>query len=150
MSASVVGHAHIDALLTWAINHRVDYWNGSAHVTITAENAETIGQELLDVNTWSVQQRYGGAEDDLPGFEGETAAGYRFRLWWRDLSPVAIIRSWHCWDYQSCEFDGWQATLAHTIIRAIESNATSSLPGYGEAEGWPFERQAADAPRLAL
>ncbi len=49
MSAFIVGHDHIDALLTFAIDRRVSYWNAQARnrVTITRENVKT-GDRIVD------------------------------------------------------------------------------------------------------
>src|SRR4029077_17136784 len=107
MSAYIVGHDHIDPLLSFAIDLRVAYWVADTKkwVEIKSENATEVGRILLTENERSVRYRYGNG-DDLPGTIGEDAATYKFKPWSNWMSPLAavpILKGCNCFDYQSCE-----------------------------------------------
>jgi len=59
MSAFIVSHSHI-ALMTWAVDMRMSYWNPEARqrVTVTRANAEEVGRILLHENEASVRYRW--------------------------------------------------------------------------------------------
>lgn len=137
MSAVVVGHAHIDALLTFASDNRVSYWNGEERVSIRGEE-NAIGCILLQENERSVRYRYDDAGDDLPGTIGETWKDYEFRVYSEPLTPVAILKGCNCYDYQACETDNYDQSEAYRIINAIRQAAIRKLPGYDDAPGWEF------------
>jgi hypothetical protein len=143
MSAFVVGHDHINALLSWAIQKRVSYWvpDAQMRVDITMANASEVGRILLDENERSVGTRYNETDpDDMPGTDHETAANYEFRRWCANFSAVTILKACACFDYQACETDDYETTLAHRIIDTIRHHAISSLPGYDDAPGWSLDR----------
>lgn len=66
MSAFIVSHDHIDALLTFAKLHRVAYYvpqsicnkPGGTRVTIDDDTVSEVGRILLDENERSVRHRY--------------------------------------------------------------------------------------------
>ena len=148
MSAFIVGHNHIDALLTFATTPRhgvgggdvASYRANGNRVEITRDNATEIGSILLTENERSVRHRYPDcAPDDLPGTIGETAARYEFRLYDGPVSAVAILKGCDCFDYQACETDDYESSLACTIIDAIRKRAITMLPGWDNAPGWEFD-----------
>jgi hypothetical protein len=148
MSAYIVGHDHIDALLTFASadDERsfgpVSYWlepTGN-RVEITERNASEIGRALLAENERSVGHRYpGDAPGDLPG-AGEDAAAYTFRPWAEVPPALAVLKGCDCFDYQACESDDYRSSDAYRIINAIRHRAISLLPGYENTPGWEFRR----------
>lgn len=125
MSAFIVNKEHIDALVNYMVRHRVSYWNGTDRVGVTRSNAQEVGQILLDENVRSVNYRYS---------EEATEPPYRFTPSTRDVSAVQIIKAVHCLDYQSCETDNWETTLAFKICQTILSAACRNLPGYEQAQ----------------
>lgn len=145
MSAFIVDHDTIDALLTLAVGRKASYFVAATQtrVYITAHNAEEIGRILLTENERSVNHRYPGSEPgDLPGSIGEDAATYRFRfLHCTPLPAVVVLKSCDCFDYQACETDDYESSLAHTIIDAIRSAAIRALPGYEDAP-WGYRKPA--------
>lgn len=148
MSAYIVSHSHIDALLTFAARHRVDYFVGDERVTITAFNATEIGCILLDENERSVRTRYPtDAADELPGTDDESTASYK----WGPLEVPAlhVLKGCDCFDYQACETDDYHSTVAHKIIAAIRATATMQLPGY-DAAPWQINRPAVKLAELPL
>jgi hypothetical protein len=76
--------------------------------------------------------RYGGRLGDD---EKQAADSYCFAYAPRPRSPVQIIKAVHCLDYQSCETEDWETTLAWRICQALLSSTTARLPGY-EAAAW--------------
>lgn len=154
MSAFIVGHDHIDALLTFAIKkiygRGVCYVvNGNA-VEITTFNATEVGRILLTENERSVRERYPhDPANDLPGTIGEDAASYTFKPWpvaqLRAVSHLAILKGCNCFDYQACETDDYAESLACKIVDAIRGRAIYTLPGYDDAGGWEFCRVRANA-----
>lgn len=49
------------------------------------------------------------------------------------LAPVTVLKICACVDYQSCETNDWELTLAAEILRRIVAMAIRRLPGYDEA-----------------
>lgn len=155
MSAFIVGHDHIDALLTFARLHRVSYYvpqsicnkPGGNRVDINGETATEVGRILLDENERSVRFRYSDCPaDDLPGTIGEESAGYRFRdfseLYMMPMGKQCawILNGCRCFDYQACETDDYRQSLAHLIIEAIQAAAIRALPHIEDAP-WEINRK---------
>ena len=141
MSAFVVGHDHIDGLLTFALAHSVSYWTGRESVTIARDNVSEIGRLLLDENEQSVGFRYGEHDpEDMPGTIGEQAANYQFRAFAAPIPPIVILKACDCYDYQACEHDGWESSVAKRIVDAIRGSAVRRLPDWDKAAGWQLRR----------
>jgi hypothetical protein len=146
MSAFVVSNDHIDALLTFAIDKRASYnINESCGRMSFAETTATeIGRVLLRENERSVNQRY--QENDAG-----IADSYEWRRFPnRRLTPVNILKACSCFDYQACETDDYEESVAHRIIDAIRHTAIGSLPGYNDADGWTFARRADEPEQITL
>jgi len=151
MSATIVDHDHIDALLTFASsepNNPVTYIIHSVGVEITHHNATEIGRILLTENERSVRHRYPNVTpDDLPGLtieENGQAALYEFKPWVMELSPLWILKACDCFDYQASETDDYAASIAHKIVMAIRMRAIGRLPGYENCPGWELIRDRAE------
>jgi hypothetical protein len=132
MSAFIVSHKHINALVSAMLDAQMSYWDGHNRVYVTCANADEIGRILIEENVRSVIYRYGGRIGDD---EKQAATSYRFAHSARPISPVQLIKAVHCLDYQSCETEDWESSTAWRICQAIISNATGQLPGY-EAAAW--------------
>jgi hypothetical protein len=50
------------------------------------------------------------------------------------LSPAALLKAIASFEYQSCEFEGWNESLAQVICSELRSEAIRMLSGYAEAE----------------
>lgn len=147
MSAFIVGHDHIDALMSYASFKRISFYHPEAQTrtTITTFNAEEIGRILLHENERSVRYRYDTMDpDELPGTIGEDAASYRFRLYAKPMNAVQTIKAVNCLEYQSCEHPDWEASLAWRICQDIKAHAVHDLPGYDKAD-WEIRRNAEPA-----
>lgn len=164
MSAFIVSHDHIDALLTFAKLHRVSYYvpqsicnkPGGVRVDIGHDNVTEVGRILLTENERSVRHRYDDcAADDLPGTIGENAASYNFREFGELYRlPAAkkcawILNGCRCFDYQACETDDYEASLAHRIIEAIQAAAIRALPHIDDAP-WEINRKAGEPTVIDL
>jgi hypothetical protein len=144
MSAFIVDHDTIDALLTLAVGRKVSYYVAATEtrVQITAHNAEEVGRLLLTENERSVYHRYPDSKaGNLPGRIGEDVSSYRFRFIHAPLPAVVVLKSCDCFDYQACETDDYETSLAHAIVHAIRKECIRALPGYDGAP-WGYVRPA--------
>ncbi len=128
MSAFVVSTDTIDYLVTAARLWRLAADAYLPDATRDLTDSE-LGKILLDENVRSVNHRYR---------RPQTAPAHVYRSC--PSSPSTPPRSsspWQCVDYQSCETNDWQTTLAYRVLKAIESGAIAHLPGYSAAPwGW--------------
>jgi len=149
MSAFIVSHDHIDALLSFAkdkrMKDRLGYFIQPSRADLFDWTA--IGQVLLAENERSVCHRYPDCTPtDAPGKIGEEAISYRFRYFEPFLQMahakkmVWIIKNCDCFDYQACETDDYPTTIAHRIIEAIRAEAIRCLPDY-DAAPWGIDRE---------
>lgn len=161
MSAFICGPDHIKALAIFAAHDNrlhgmnVDpryfkYDGGDARMEgrPSHEVATYYANILYCENIRSVQGRYPDSNfDDLPGLihkpemlEVETHECFEqytdSRL---TLKPVDILKMCACLDYQSCETDDWDKTLAYRLLQRIRLAAISLLPGYEDAP-WEYNK----------
>ena len=138
MSAFVVSHDHIDALLTFAADQHM--LNQLAYI-VDKQNPlswSRIGQVLLAENERSVNHRY-------PSDISDNALEYKFKPFQElSLLPRAKMLAWilngcACFDYQACETDDYEQSIAHKLIRAIEAKAIRELPHMDDAP-WCIDR----------
>jgi hypothetical protein len=153
MSAFVVSHDHIDALLSFAKDKRMKDQFGYYIQPSKAELFDwtDIGRVLLAENERSVCHRYPDCgPGNMPGKIGEDASGYTFRYFEPFVHMghmkrcVWVIKNCDCFDYQACETDDYRQTVAHRIIAAIRSRAINGLPDY-ETAPWGIDRNRSAA-----
>ena len=151
MSAFMVSHDHIDALLSFAKDKRMKDRLGYFIQPSRAELFEwtDIGRVLLAENERSINARYPDTIDhpeDMPGKIGEEKSGYNFRYFepfihmQHTKKCVWIIKNCDCFDYQACETEDYETTTAHRMIDAIRHEAIRCLPDY-EAAPWGIDRE---------
>ena len=140
MSAYIVEDDHIDALITFCIDHQLRYRVDGKSVFITEANAEEVGRILLDANVASVHHRYEGRIDDD---EKNAASNYRFKRFVPGITLMQAICGVRCLDYQSCERDDWELSTAWRICQSITDHAIARLPGADEC--WQIRRETAEA-----
>ena len=150
MSAYLVGHDHIDALLSFAVlsvrgRGTASYYDDKVgqRVYLSTENATEIGRTLLAENERSINARYPDTianPNDMPGTVGERSANYTFKPWLNVPKPTAILKGCSCFDYQACETEDYSQSTAWKIIDGIRHQAIRSLPDYDEGPGWEFTR----------
>jgi hypothetical protein len=125
MSAYIVSHDTIDVLVTFAIDNRINFRVGNVDCVSELASATEIGKLLLLENERSVQFRYPGDDNaGLPGTVGERASNYEFK---RSECLREFMRE-HAdeYDYQACETNDYEQSVAYQIIQAIEAELEKS------------------------
>jgi len=122
MSAFHVSDDHINILLSWARKHnpivRVDH---TRFDLTQSEDYWRVGAVLRDANNASMYARYGDKpEDYLP----KTVSVAH-------LEAIDIVSGCDCFDYQACEYSGWESSGAKNAIDQIRNAASRSITGYG-------------------
>jgi hypothetical protein len=149
VSAWIVSKTHIDLLVTAGLHFaghrdrlRWYYGNPTRSGELDPSTAHIVGQMLWAENLASVAGRYpADVSGQRPGpndFEDEQVLTYRFARVPGALDRAAVLKALHCYEYQSCEHDGWQSSAAHAFCRALERSIVTSLPGYAAAP-WGFD-----------
>ena len=152
MSAYICNPEHIGILAAYAaVNDCAVYeWRMSDNI-LTAQN---VAKGLALENIRSVAHRYPDDKDgQRPGPNLKDAdiveacqiyAGHFAKrmggviVMAEDvLEPVQVLKLVRSLDYQSCETDDWEMTLAAQQLRWIMSDAISHLDGYEDAD-WSF------------
>ena len=139
MSAFVVDDKTIEKIINVAImcadDQGVWFYHraNSGEVTsgyITRNNAAWAAQVLLDENYRSVNARYSDAALPHP-----VQFRHQFRFIGDKVREIAgAFKAADCLDYQSCETDDWESTLAYKILQGCRSAMWHALPGYKEAQ----------------
>ena len=124
MSAFIVDTETINTIVNYYAKRKTDIWNPETDSSIEL-TPEEIGQVLIDANFRSVNARYN---------ENEVSEKYTYKLNIDRVEPVQIIKHVHCLEYQSCEYDRWERSLAKRICEEIISKAIRNLKGYEEAK----------------
>ncbi len=152
MSAYVVDSDHIRYLVEAAGRlgrGSFSFWSEASGTRVDVGSgrdlsASAFGQMLWDENIESVVARYPDCRgengrvvhDRLPGPSDE---GFEYehprRQGWVVIDPVAVLKACACYEYQSCEHDGWRTSYAHSAVEMIKAAAVRSLSGY-EAAAW--------------
>jgi hypothetical protein len=133
MSAWIVTKDHIDVLVQAII---VEH---GGNFDTTADN---LGQMLWNENHESVNARYREDTETL---------GYAFVGMEAPLDPVVVLKAINCYDYQSCEHDGWEGSEAKFLMDwlrerlapkagLLSADAVYELRAYSEAP-WGIDRR---------
>ena len=106
----------------------------------TLADCNLTGKMLLAQNYRSVNERYKN-EEQTPEYN------FEYSLEW---SPVEIMKSCQCYEYQACETDDHEETLAIKFSRALCHAQIAKLPGYSKAP-WGIEKKKSEAvPLMSL
>lgn len=155
MSAYIVERKHIAYLVVAMQSKRIRRYSRAFHWYHNGRGKELtpyddgtaleVAQLLWNENIKSIHGRYPdtvesreypGADDDYEIRPGDV------KNLWDEIDPVQLLKSIHCYEYQSCEHDEWKTSEARAIMRALESEAIQALTGYSEAEwGAPKTRE---------
>ena len=121
MSAWIVSKHHIDQLVYGAIRLGV----------IKRGDALNTGRMLTRANVASIRARY--------GYDDRGAAAVK-PYWYHEpsapLSDVSLFKQTGCYDYQTCEYDGYPDSPAGqfvTLLTDALAPLSSDSPGYAEA-----------------
>jgi hypothetical protein len=173
MSAYIVDRNHIVYLVAAAMSHRLNrnagsfsWYSGERPDLIRGELSNTDYNRAVEVanmlwmeNVKSVKCRYDDHDDDnLPSPNAEidaplvsryqvTRADFNGTVW-NHTDPVQVLKSCDCYEYQSCEHNGWPKSEAHAFIEALRARAWHSLAGYDDAK-WGAPEPMAGAQNLS-
>lgn len=174
MSAYIVDRGHVRFLVAAALNGRhwaggygqggaMSYYHGNnptnpSRYEVNELTADETGLMLWQECMASVSYRYpDDAEADLPGpVEDGPRFGYRHPVMdppGREIKAVEVLSALACYEYQSCEHPGWEASRAKAFCDALRATAIRNLPGYDDAPwgapaGW--ETAIPAGPRLVV
>ncbi|MDR6289012.1 MULTISPECIES: hypothetical protein [Inquilinus] len=133
MSAFVVVQEHIDELVSAAIDLeiRARLVTDRGYRQVNHENANDFGRMLWAENIRSVIHRYrlSGTEEAA---EYEAAVGAN-RFTWRPVPPGRAAKRLACFEYQACECEDWEESLAYDFGSQMARALITKLPGYAEA-----------------
>jgi hypothetical protein len=113
-------------------------WYGEKQIVAANDKdaASRIGQVLWDVNLVSIYARYPNTRnrpDRIPGPLNEVFVYAHSRPWEGPIEPIQVVKACDCLAYQSCEFDGWEASEAFAILWALKEFALKRIDGIDQA-----------------
>jgi hypothetical protein len=135
MSAYIVDHATIHAIITWArrICISVPNLDGSPRwAPLNDLDPSEVGQLLLNENVKSVNHRY-RAKDVPPAYAFREVHAIKRGNCNHILSAIDIIKCCNCLEYQSCEHPGWERSWAKRFLDHVVDSSFPQLPGYDAA-----------------
>jgi len=100
---------------------------------LDAKNATRVGRMLTNANKRSIRARYG--PDDL---EAKRVRTYSYFPPLEPISDVSLYKQVAHYDYQTCEFDGYETSGAGRFVarmwRTLEARGVNrTSPGYSDA-----------------
>ena len=131
MSAFMVSTDHIDVLVRAAANVGRKYggtfswYHDDAVHSLGETSYNDVGRMLLEENYRSLQARYPADPGDLPE--------YTFKRLVKLPDTVGVLKLISCYEYQTCEHDGWESSSAHAFCDCLRNSLIGELPGYAEA-----------------
>lgn len=135
MSAFICSDLHINTLASFAAQRRLKLVFNNALIDCEESPARVAGL-LYTANVESVNQRYN---------EDEPSDTFAYREVDPLPSPVVIAKSCYCFNYQACEVDDYEKTVAYAITNLIAHEALS-LTKYNSIEELKNSREYAAAP----
>lgn len=136
MSAWVMDKRDIDVLVSALVEF--DVWmslNGKDYAYAKNLDADAIGKTLWLENVRSVTHRYNLDTSPSRDRQDEHAeyvdmvVGYKWTPY-TGIKPGPVAKLASCYDYQSCEHDEWEASIAKDIIVRLNDKLVTFLPGY--------------------
>lgn len=146
MSAFVVSKNHITALVAVICNGPYDLadnsirwrermtWNGIVMRYPEQQDLDALGVLLWRENIDSMNARYRNAQY-RDGVSDSDAGSYVFAQPDRRPTIIEALKLISCYEYQSCEHDGWPLSRAYNICKRLRAVLIEELPGY-EAAPW--------------
>lgn len=121
LSAFSVSDDHINILLSWARKYAPILYATAFDLKKKAEYAK-VGAILRKANNASLEARYGNKPKSYLAKTVPVA----------HLYPINIVAGCNCFDYQVCEYDGWEKSDAKKIIDNIRDAAIRRVVGYDQ------------------
>lgn len=120
MSCMLVDNKCIDVLLSVWYN-KTFYFHRKQYVGSVTDLTE-LGKILKDENIRSFTDRYEGRYQD------EVEPEYKFT--YRKSSPLEVFDMLRYYEYQSCECEDWEQSVAYSLCNIIIRKATYMLEDY--------------------
>lgn len=155
MSAWIVEKSHIDFLVGLSMFGRVsdammvrnpdhtdtEVWglvNDLNPVHGREVSADRVGYHLWRENFRSVDHRYRETNQtaELDAYTYPYNVHYRFDRIPRERLTLIAFKAISCYEYQSCEHDGWSTSWANEYCDRLRQRVIGMLPGY-HADGLP-------------
>ena len=147
MSAYIVDKNHILFLVESAMSRALSRHDGGSlswhhndqHHAIRCGNydrAADVANMLWRENVASVSARYPNESSaTLPGpIDKQFVIKPRdFQVTFDRIDPVQVLKSCDCFEYQSCEHDGWKTSEARCFISALRKHAHQAVAGYEDS-----------------
>jgi hypothetical protein len=133
MSAWIVSKRHINALVHGLTKREL----------VSGYTPSEIGRILWLENVKSIHARYPDtAETDRNypgpnGFRKSRAEKFTYSIEREPVSINTLLMNVNCYDYQTCEHDGYESSLAHSWIAELKKSLTREEaiePAYGSDE----------------
>jgi len=122
MSAWIVSTNHIRQMVDGAIRLGL----------VEPKDATTVGRMLTNANKRSIRARYGEWD------EGAAAVQPYWHTPTREpISDLSLLMQLNCYDYQTCEFDGYERSTAYKLVERMrkalaKQGITRNTPGYND------------------
>jgi hypothetical protein len=152
MSAFMVSKKHIDLLVSTAFSGPRDakglpqsgQWHQPSFRGFHRWDVEmmaAVGDMLIQENIKSIQARYPDTiahPDAMPGSIARywNDGAYQIPSLTQRLTIIEAFKALACYEYQSCEHEGWEKSEAHKFCESFRDSLINVLPGYDEARGW--------------
>jgi hypothetical protein len=150
MSAFLVDKTHIDVLVRTALEgpryarnpsnawHSFRWWHEDASHEVNETTVDAVGEMLWSENHASVEARYpSDTSGNRPGPSGLTdeaiLCGYSYTDPHYTLTVVEALQAIRCYEYQSCEHDGWKDSSAAAFCETLRVCLCHYLPGMDDA-----------------
>jgi len=129
MSAFIVDKEHILYLVEAASQYNTYFQTKSGNRMRNLSSQVEVANLLWKENVLSVNSRY----DEKSDVSEITSKDFRV-VRWNSFSPVQVIKAVKCYEYQSCEHDGWVDSKSKVFCEALKDDAINELEGYEKAE----------------
>jgi hypothetical protein len=126
MSASLIPHTHLHALVSAGIN--LDCW--------PATEATEYGQALQAANLDNLAHVYDCTETADP-YDHSAMSNQVGAHPQGELDPVRLLKAIHVYCYQCADHPTWPNSFAHEICADLSRAAVVALPGYDELDWAP-------------
>ncbi len=123
MSAFMCSENHINTIVTFACQRRIDAYVDGLHFNAGADPQKWV-DVLTKANRDSLEVRYGDTfPEPIPKFKKHRP----------ETTPVEIVKLCQSFEYQACEVDDYKSTKAHRFIEAVLYEILTTMDGYDDA-----------------
>ena len=149
MSAFLVDKVHIDVLVRTALEgpryarnpsnawHAFRWWHANASHDVNETTVDAVGAMLWTENLASLEARYpndtSGERPGPIGLTDDVVRGYSYNDPHYTLTVVEALQAIRCYEYQSCEHDGWNDSSAAAFCETLRVSLCRYLPGMTDA-----------------